>query len=48
MSYTLNAPWTIEERANFVVEHNHQNGRRIVENEEVIYALARDAMIGAD
>lgn len=48
MSYTLNAPWTIEERANFVVEHNHQNGRRIVENEEVIYALEPNEMIGDD
>ena len=48
MSYTLNAPWTIEERANFVVEHNHQNGRRIVEDENVIYALEPNEMIGDD
>ena len=39
MSYTLNKPYTDEEYANFVVEHNHNNGLLIEETETAVYAL---------
>lgn len=39
MSYTLNKPYTDEEYADFVVEHNHNNGLLIEETETAVYAL---------
>lgn len=39
MSYTLNKPYTDEEYADFVVEHNHNNGLLIEETETALYAL---------
>lgn len=48
MSYKLEAPYTEEEYANFVVEHNHNNGLRIEEGDNCIYALEANEMIGDD
>ena len=39
MSYKLEQPYTEEERANFVVEYNSNQGLLIEETDEVIYAL---------
>lgn len=39
MSYKLEKPYTDEDYANFVVEHNHNNGRMIEESETAVYAL---------
>ncbi len=39
MSYKLEQPYTNIERADFIVLHNHQNGRTIEETETAIYAL---------
>ena len=39
MSYKLEQPYTEEERANFIVEHNHNQGLLIEETDGAIYAL---------
>lgn len=39
MSYKLDKPYTDEQYADFVVEHNHNNGRNIEETETALYAL---------
>lgn len=39
MSYKLNKPYTEKQRADFIVLHNHQNGRRIEESASALYAL---------
>ena len=39
MSYKLNKPYTEKQRADFIVLHNHKNGRRIEESESALYAL---------
>ena len=46
MSYTLNKPYTDEEYANFVVEHNHNNGLLIEETETAVYALEPNEIMG--
>lgn len=39
MSYKLEYPYTEEERANFIVEYNHNQGLTIEETENAIFAL---------
>ena len=39
MSYKLNKPYTSIQKADFIVLHNHQNGRTIKETETGLYAL---------
>lgn len=39
MSYKLEKPLSIEERTNFIVEYNHNQGLRIEETESAMYAL---------
>jgi hypothetical protein len=39
MAYQLLKPYTDEQYADFVVEHNHNNGRTIEETETALYAL---------
>lgn len=39
MSYKLEKPLSIEERADFIVEHNHNNDLNIEETDFAIYAL---------
>lgn len=46
MSYKLNKPYTDEEYANFVVEHNHNNGLLIEETETTVYALEPNEIMG--
>lgn len=46
MSYTLNKPYTDEEYADFVVEHNHNNGLLIEETETAVYALEPNEIMG--
>lgn len=45
MSYKLEKPYTDEEYSNFIVEHNHNNGRTIEETETAVYALLADEML---
>lgn len=47
MSHILNKPCTDMQRANFIVFHNHQNGRIIAETSAALYALeANEIMEG--
>lgn len=39
MSYKLEQPYTEEERANFIVEYNHNQGLLIEETDKALYAL---------
>lgn len=39
MSYELKQPYTEEERANFIVEYNHNQGLLIEETDKALYAL---------
>ena len=39
MSYELKHPYTEEERANFIVEYNHNQGLLIEETDNALYAL---------
>lgn len=39
MSYKIEKPLSIEERTNFIVEYNHNQGLRIEETESALYAL---------
>ena len=39
MSYKLNKPYTNKQCADFIVLHNHQNGRKIERTDNAIYAL---------
>ena len=39
MSYKIEKPLSIEERANFIVEYNHNQGLRIEETDLAMYAL---------
>ena len=45
MSYTLEKPYTDIQYADFVVEHNHQNGRDIEITEDAVYALEANEMM---
>lgn len=42
MSYKLDKPYTDDERADFIVLHNHTNGLLIEETDDAIYALEPD------
>ena len=46
MSYKLKKPYTDIEYADFIVEHNHNNGRLIEETEEAIFALVANEIMG--
>ena len=48
MSYKLKQPYTDEERANFVVEYNHNQGLTIEETSNAIYALEAWEIIEGD
>lgn len=48
MSYKLEKPYTDEQYADFVVEHNHNNGRKIEETEDAIFALEANEIMGND
>ena len=39
MSYKLEKPYTTKQRADFIILHNHQNGRVIKETEKALFAL---------
>ena len=45
MSYKLNKPYTDKDRADFIVLHNHNNGRIIEETETALYALEPDEIM---
>ena len=40
MSNILTKPYTAKQKADFIVEHNHNKGLRIYETETALYALA--------
>ena len=48
MRYKLEKPYTDVQYADFVVEHNHQNGRNIEITEDAAYALEPNEMLGED
>ena len=48
MSYKLDKPYTDKQYADFVVEHNHNNGRTIEETETAVYALEANEMMNED
>lgn len=49
MSYKLDKPYTDTQYADFVVEHNHNNGRLIEETETALYALeANEIMVDGE
>lgn len=45
MSYKLEKPYTDKEYADFVVEHNHNNGRKIEDTPTAVYSLEPDEML---
>ena len=45
MSYKLEKPYTETEYADFVVEHNHNNGLKIEETDTAVFSLEKDEMI---
>lgn len=45
MSYKLEKPYTEEQYADFVVEHNHNNGRKIEETETALFALEANEIL---
>lgn len=45
MSYKLEKPYTDKEYADFVVEHNHNNGRTIEVTPTAVYALEPDEIL---
>ena len=45
MSYKLDKPYSDKQRADFVVEHNHNNGRKIEETSAALYALEADEIM---
>ena len=48
MSYKLEKPYTDAQRADFVVVHNHQNGRKIEETDAALYALEAYELLEGD
>lgn len=46
MSYKLEKPYTTKERADFIVEYNHNRGLKIEETENALYALEPDEIMG--
>lgn len=45
MSYTLQKPYTQIQKADFIVLHNHQNGRKIEETADALFALEANEMM---
>ena len=45
MSYKLDKPYTDEQYADFVVEHNHNNGLNIEETETALFALEANEIL---
>ena len=45
MSYKLDKPYTDEQYADFVVEHNHNNGLTIEETETALFALEANEIL---
>jgi hypothetical protein len=48
MSYKLEKPLSIQERADFIVEYNHNKGLRIEETEKALYALEAWELLEGD
>ena len=49
MSYKLEKPYTEKEKADFIVLHNHENGRIIEKNADgEVYALEANEMMGSN
>ncbi len=48
MSYKLNKPYTDAQRADFIVQYNHQGGLKIEETEEALFALLENEIMGVD
>lgn len=45
MSYKLEHPYTEEQRANFIVEYNHNRSLTIEETEQALFALEKDEIM---
>lgn len=45
MSYKLQKPFTGKQYADFIVEHNHNNGLKIEETDSAVYALEPDEIM---
>ena len=45
MSYKLEHPYTDKQKADFIVLHNHNNGREIAETQTALYALEADEIM---
>lgn len=48
MSYKLNKPVSIQQRLDFIVEYNHNNGLRIEETDTALYALEAWELLEGD
>lgn len=48
MSYKLEQPYTDIEKADFIVEYNHKQNLKIVENNNTIFALEANEIMGTD
>ena len=48
MSYKLEQPYTDIEKADFIVEYNHKKNLKIVENNNTIFALEANEIMGTD
>ena len=46
--YLLNFPYTFEQKVDFLVKHNQEEGLEIFETPEGIYALEQDEIMGRD
>ena len=46
--YILEKPYSEENRINFIVKHNHENGLKIAETPTGIYALEKYEIMGID
>ncbi len=46
MAYKLEKPYNNEQYADFVVKHNHNNGREIVETLTAVFALESNEIMG--
>lgn len=45
MGYKLEKPYTERQRCDFIVEHNHNNSLKIIEEANCIYALEEDEIL---
>ncbi|MBQ4114935.1 hypothetical protein IJD34_05980 [bacterium] len=48
MSYKLEKPVSIQQRADFIVQYNHNKGLRIEENDNALYALEAWELLQGD